>query len=302
MRFALRSWLIGVVGLLSGASLFAFDTIIDMWHIGPPSLHVWIECLEFTIVGPGLGLGCLVLMEHLRTVKQAAQQRERTERDRRFQVLGRVASAVAHEVRNPLHTLRLVVDELRLTVPQVRGHELGVHIDASLERIDRAVDLVYQLARPRGDEEAICDLVPVLKEVISADAVRTGGQTRVALMGLPDHATVRMGSAGLRIVLDNLLRNAREAGGANGTVVVSVAQRPPFWNVSLVNPGRVDPLLLETVGNWDGDSIASEKSQGLGIGLLICRHLIGAVDGRLSLQEQDGTVVASVDLQIWNAS
>ncbi|MBA3684809.1 MAG: phosphatase PAP2 family protein, partial [Planctomycetes bacterium] len=150
---AVRSWLVGFSGMIAGSTLFSIDNAVEELHLGEPNLHFWIEAAEFAMVGPGLGIVCLLLVERLRIAHGAAAARALEERERRYLLLGRMAAAVAHEVRNPLHTLRLVVDELSAEMPAVGAHPLRDQIDLSIERIDRAVQLVYQLARPSVDED-----------------------------------------------------------------------------------------------------------------------------------------------------
>ena len=283
LSIAARSWLAGIGGMIAGSTLFAIDMTVDQLHLGTDHFHFWIECVEFAIVGPGLGAVCLLLVERLRISHEAAAQRTAEERERRFQVLGRMAASVAHEVRNPLHTLRLVQDELYHDLPALGSHPLRIQVERNLERIDRAVELVYQLARPSSDDEAVVDLVTALQEAVIAQA----GRGRI-VPRLPDgQALVRASVSGLRMVLDNLLRNAVEASPADGSVVVTLAASAPGWLLTVVNPGV---LPAGVASGLPGESIPTQKSSGLGLGLAIARHLAGHAGGDLTL-EQDGDQV-----------
>ena len=256
---------------------------VDQLHLGSDRFHFLIECMEFVLVGPGLGAVCLLLVERLRISHETAARRTAEERERRFQILGRMAAAVAHEVRNPLHTLRLVQDELYHDLPALGMHPLRIQVERNLERIDRAVELVYQLARPSADDEAVVDLVAALHESVAALAGRAPIVTR-----LPDgQALVRASAAGLRMVVDNLLRNAVEATPADGSVAVTLAESATGWLLTVVNPGV---LPAGVASGLPGESIATQKSGGLGLGLAIARHLAGHAGGELTL-EQDGDQV-----------
>ncbi len=298
MAIPVRSWLIGVGGMLAGCGLFAIDTTVEMLHIGPKNLHFWIECLEFGLVGPGLGLICLLLVERLRVAREAVRTQAQAERERRFLVLGRMAAAVAHEVRNPLHTLRLVMDEMRVEQPALRDHALRVHIDDSLERIDRAVDLVYRLARPEAEDDGAGDLVAIAREAQSALLLRMPERT-VTFQDLPAQALVRCSASGARIMIDNLLRNAAEATAANGVVTVSIVADNGRWRLRVTNPGHLPSDHADVTIDVAPDS---QKLEGLGLGLAISRHLAAGVGGSVTLTSLGGIVTADLLLPAWKDS
>ena len=298
MAIPVRSWLIGIGGMLAGCGLFAIDTTVEMLHIGPANLHFWIECLEFGLVGPGLGLICLLLAERLRVAREAVRTQAQAERERRLLVLGRMAAAVAHEVRNPLHTLRLVMDEMRVEQPALRDHALRVHIDDSLERIDRAVDLVYRLARPEAEDDGAGDLVAIAREAQAAIKVRLPDRT-VTLQDLPAQALVRCSASGVRIMIDNLLRNAAEASAVDGVVTVSIVADNGRWRLRVTNPGHLPSDHADAAIDVAPDS---QKLDGLGLGLAISRHLAAGVGGSVTLTSLSGIVTADLLLPAWKES
>ncbi len=283
---AAAAWIAGGIGMLLGASLFAFDTAIDLLRHSPKALHRWIEGAEFSIVGPGLGCACLLACHHLLSLRSAAARAQRAEHERRLLMLGNIAAAVAHEVRNPLHNLRLVIDELRVDLPELRRHELDARIDTSLERIDRAVELVYHLARPGAEGDAAGDLAAVARE--TADALRATGA--VIQAEVPDRADVRFGTAALRIVIGNLLRNSVEAAGG-GAVRMVLCAEGPTWHLRITNPGSLPA--------HSAAATTPGKPGGLGIGLTISRQLVANAAGTLDLDQADGQVRTDLALPAW---
>jgi two-component system, NtrC family, sensor histidine kinase HydH len=295
MAIPVRSLLFGIGGLVAGCVLFTMDTAVELIHFGPPELHAWIEIVEFTLIGPGLGLTCLLLAERLRTMREQVRIQALAERERRFLVLGRMAAAVAHEVRNPLQTLRLVMDELRIEQPALRDHALGVHIDDSLERINHAVDLVYRLARPESEDDGAGDLAECLRESQTALRFRLADR-QIELVDLPEHAPVRCSASGLRIMIDNLLRNAIEATATGGTVQARVESVASGWRLRITNPGTLPD---EVPRSADEVTSESDKIGGLGLGLAITRHLADGVGGSVVLTSRDGMVTADLLLSAW---
>ena len=302
MTIPLRSWLFGSVGAVLGCGLFVFNSFIEKPGSNVHSLHLLVETLEFSLVGPGLGILCLLLVERVRTLRETAKLQGSAERERRFIMLGRMAASVAHEVRNPLHTLRLVVDELRVEQPALRSHPLSIHIDHNLERIDRAVDLVYQLARPGADDDSSGDVVIALQEARSNLDRRHGDRHSghlITVHDLPARALARCTPSGLRIIIDNLLRNACEATPPGSVIDVHLREQHSSWILSICNPGQLPTALSANDAMLAHDS---SKVSGLGLGLLIARHLASNAGGSLELTSSNGTVTARLALPTWEGA
>lgn len=295
MVIPIRSWLIGIGGMFAGCLVFASDTAVELLSWGPEHLHFWIECVEFSLIGPGLGLTCLLLAERLRAQREREAIRLLAERERRFLVLGRMAASVAHEVRNPLQTLRLVMDELQVEQPTLRDHPLRVHIDDSLERIDRAVDLVYRLARPDSEDDGAGELVTCLREAQAAILTRISDR-HIELLDLPAKAAVRCSVSGLRIMIDNLLRNAVEATATGVSVQARITATAAGWRLRITNPGTLPD---EPSPVADALAPGSSKPGGLGLGLAITRHLADGVGGTVTLTSRDGIVTTDLLLPVW---
>jgi two-component system sensor histidine kinase HydH len=298
MKIPATSLLIGLGGAVCGCALFLLDTYVERVHGNDPRLHQYLEAVEFMLVGPGLGAIALLLAERVRNLRNAATLAEQAVREQRYLILGRLAASVAHEVRNPLHTLRLVVDELRIEQPVLRTHPLSLHIDQNLERIDRAVDLVYQLARPGTHDETAGDLVTVLKEALLTVKRRSDGH-EFTLNDLPKRALVRCASSAMRIMVDNLLRNAVEATSSGTRIQLMLTRDDQQWVVTITNPGKL-PGFTPPSGSMY--SLSSAKVSGLGLGLAITRQLAENAGGQIGLLEQDGTVSARLVLPALEAN
>jgi two-component system C4-dicarboxylate transport sensor histidine kinase DctB len=286
----LRPWFAALFASCAGIGLYVYDDFCEAME------HSWLKstlnALEVIAMGPGLGALAWVLVENARLNADAARRRLELERDRRFQMLGRIAASVAHEFRNPLHNLRLLVDEVRVSGAEPRLLE---RVDGNIRRLDQTVHLVYELARPpRQPEDAELEQVPLKAAVDSAvqEAARRAGRLlSVEHHPPPSDLPVRARPDALRIALDNLVRNAVEAAGDAG---ISIDYEENEREAVLVvrNPGSLPQEIAE------GASIASEKPHGLGVGLGIARHLVAQCGGRVDLAAADGTVTTRLTLPI----
>jgi signal transduction histidine kinase len=289
MSHAWRSWLLAVLVMGLGIGLYHFDN----WYEAMPDSWIknLLDDLEIAILGPGLALLVLVLTQNARLKEQAHQRRLEEERQGRFLLLGRIAASVAHEVRNPLHNLRLLDEELRAQAPPACTPLLD-RVEANLRRLDHAVALAYELARPaRHPDDADLDelALPPLVEATIAETTRRLGRAPGIRHHVPEEAAlVAAREPALRIAVANLVRNAVEAAGSEA-VEIAYRRDDGYWRLEIANPGRLPDEVLA------GDGVSSSlKPDGLGVGLGIVRHLAASFSGRLELGNLPGRVQATL--------
>jgi signal transduction histidine kinase len=276
-------WLVGASVAFGGVAFFATDLVTEQLEMSDPRVHSIFEVVELTATALGLGIGAWLLTDKIASMRLREQRTLEEERERRFQFLGRMAASVAHEVRNPLQTVRLIVDEQRHEVAGLRDHPLQAEFEACLERIDRAVDLVYRLARPESGEADRTDLAEAARESIVSLARISGERVRFAWESEPPRAAVTSSKSALRIVIDNLLRNAVEASPQGATVVLDLRQRGGSWTLDIRNQGSLTAPRAR---------VGSEC--GLGLGVPISRQIANNAGGGIDIREADGLVTCTL--------
>jgi two-component system sporulation sensor kinase B len=293
LTYSPQSWLLALAAMAFGLGLYHFDnwyeTMAESW------IKTLLDDLEIEIMGPGMALLVLLVSENVRLKDQAHLRRLERERESRFAMLGRLAASVAHEVRNPLHNLRLIDEELRVEAPP-SCKPLIDRVEANLARLDQAVALAYELARPnrKVDDSDIGELR--LVELVEASVKETARRIHRELAvdhRIPAEAVlVNAREAAMRIILDNLIRNAVEAAGP-GTVAIGYRRQEAGWLLTIANPGS-----LPATHSGEDDLEPSAKPDGLGVGLSIVRHLARNLGATFRIGSDAGRVVAELGIPL----
>ena len=152
-------------------------------------------------------------------------QRELADRDRRLarktrlETLGRMAAGLAHEIRNPLAGIQLYATMLsedladrpdsRATVEKIRG---------GVRRLETLVGQVLHFTREIKPQPVECDVVPLLVESVELARARTRSERVRVVLEHPQSLRARVDPQLLSQAMLNLLLNALEAVGGDGTV------------------------------------------------------------------------------------
>jgi signal transduction histidine kinase len=229
------------------------------------------------------------MVEDLERWQDFQKQAARVER---LAALGSVAAAVAHEVKNPLASMRIHLDLLKGRLPAGEKESVAI-LGAELDRLNQTVSQLLSYARPRPPLFGPVDA----RELLGWIASMTDTPCRLA--GVQQSWAVEEGCPALwgdeqqlKQVMLNLVLNAVGAQPNGGTV--SLGARREGRNVSITvedtGPG-IPPELLERVF----DPFFTTRPEGTGLGLSIVHRIVEGHGGRLSVETSErGTVFTIV--------
>jgi signal transduction histidine kinase len=216
------------------------------------------------------------------------------ERQEKLVTLGTLAAGIAHEIRNPLTSLkaRLYTLEKHLQGVPAARKDTDI-ISTEISRLERIVQDVLSFARPSDPNLETIAADIVLREVRGLMASNLESRGVQLMVEPPPELFLRADPGHLKQVLINLVRNAAEA--IDGAGIVTLRARPTRASLD----GReTDAVVLEVSDTGKGippevekrlfDPFFSTKETGTGLGLSISARLVEKQGGMLQYQTQSG--------------
>ncbi len=289
----------GLEGVTAGLALTQVGLIIGLQFFQPTGSDVTAyQALMLVLVMTGLAVGVLVT-ERRRTELQLRLQQEAQSRLARLGSMGELASALAHEINQPLMAAgtysRLVATAVADGKSPHQAREAATKAAAQIERASEVVRRLRTLIKLGRSDLAPVALAQVLAETLELlrpEIDRAG--IRIEQTGWGSLPPVMGDALQIQQVLINLVRNAIEAiadtGQEHGTVTIAVARgEPTFLSVEVrdTGPGFPPEFAAEAPA-----PLKSTKPYGLGVGLSLSRSIVEAHGGRLTFASlRSGAVV-----------
>src|SRR5216117_2075219 len=215
-------------------------------------------------------------LRELATALDAARQKElEAERLRAFR---EVARRVAHEIKNPLTSMRIAVDQVKRSGGQADGGSaMAVEVlSAETDRLERLAREFADFGRlPEGPQSEV-DVVELLQE-LGRTAVPEGVKVSVEANG--GRRTVQGYYDPLRRALSNLLRNAAEAMGGRGAIEVRVTGDGRGMAITIADHG---PGIPQEMRQRVFEPYFTTKRDGTGLGLALVRQTLEAHGGTIT--------------------
>ncbi len=240
-----------------------------------------------------LETGLTRIEAHIEDLVARLQRSEReTLRNEQLAAVGQLAAGIAHELRNPLMPMKMLVQAAleRDDGRGLSGRQLEV-VDEEIARLERSIQVFLEFARPVPPQKAVFDIGPAVEQALELVAARARKQKvriRDRLPELP--VTVAADAGQIRQVILNLLLNALDAMPEGGEVEVAVWSEPADGIVPSSTAGRWCAVRITDTGSGlDGsvldrifEPFVTTKETGTGLGLSICQRIIVAHGGEIT--------------------
>lgn len=218
----------------------------------------------------------------------------------RLAILGQVAAGVAHEINQPVATIRAYADNARTFLDRKQTgpaeENLGA-IAALTERIGSITEELNAFARKGRTAAEPVELRGVIEGAVMLLRSRFAGRLDALAIDLPPPSLKVMGNrVRLEQVLINLFQNALEAldGRDDAHVQVSVEETADGVTVGVSDNGPgIPPAILKSLFT----PFNTSKEKGLGLGLVISKDIVADYGGRIEVSSDDSGTRFTIHLQ-----
>jgi PAS domain S-box-containing protein len=191
----------------------------------------------------GERMGALVTLRDLDSIESINTQLQVSER---LAALGRITAGVAHEVKNPLNSMRLWLENLKESLPNEpdSGSRQAVQVlDKEIDRLDAVVKRFLDFTRPMEVRLEATQLADVLKEVVEVAKPQLQKAKIYVAQLLPiDVPEVYVDRALLKQAVLNLVLNAVEAMPNGGQLRLILSRRGEMAEIAVGDTGKGIPL------------------------------------------------------------
>ena len=219
--------------------------------------------------------------------------------------VGQLAAGMAHELRNPLMAMKILVQSANEDSGRLEGRDLVV-LEDEISRLEDLFQTILDFARPPQIEPHVTDLRAVVQQSLGLFKLQADRKGVKIVGSLPNEPMpVRADAPQIRQVLLNLVLNAIDAVKVGGTIWISAVPVSPNDDPH-APPGREEDsqsaqdfrYSLQVADDGAGlqpevaeklfEPFVSTKETGTGLGLPICKQIIEAHGGEIDAANRPG--------------
>jgi signal transduction histidine kinase len=227
--------------------------------------------------------------EELAGAKNSLREAEAAvRRSERLAALGQLSAGLAHELRNPLGTIRASAEMLRknLSSENVVAAELAGFIASEVDRINSLVTRFLEFAKPLQLRLQPTDISDVIDRAVE-QLKRHAPTSSIAIFKnySPDIPPFLIDSELVERAVYNLLLNAAQASPPDGAITVKTKPVDGAIEISVIDRGvGIDPAHLEHIFN----PFFTTKPEGVGLGLAIVSKIVDQHGGKITVESELG--------------
>lgn len=259
------------------------------------SLQKMLAWSSVLSLATGALLAGLIYQGIIAPLRRGLEQSKRIiERQEKLSSLGVLAAGVAHEIRNPLTSIKVrLFTQQELLTKGSEAFEDNSFITDEISRLEKIVSDFLAFARPSEPEfKAVRASKPLreMAELFRATLAREQIQLKEEYLADPQ---VKADPQQIKQVLINLVQNAAEAIGQNGVVTLRTRTATPR-----LSPGGETQAVLEVEDNGRGippevqqrlfDPFFTTKASGTGLGLSVAARILEKHGGHLEYHTTPG--------------
>ena len=258
---------------------------IVLKHRGGLAIPVNLSATQVKDEG-GAKLGVVVLLHDMR---EMVELQERAKRAEHLASIGRMAATVAHEVRNPLSSIRGFAQffaNLFQEKTEERTYALAMMKESN--RLNRVVSELLDYARPLELKIEPTSVKALFHDVVRRlELEKSDSRVEVIQEIQPDMPEVQLDPDRMLQVLLNLMQNSIDAMPDGGKLVLSARWDTERYCVQIGVRDTGDGISQADIARLF-EPFFTTKARGAGLGLAVVRKIVDAQDGEVEVKSEEG--------------
>jgi two-component system, sensor histidine kinase FlrB len=214
------------------------------------------------------------------------KMKERSERDERLRAMGEMAARIAHEVKNPLGSMKLYLSMMLKGKLGDKEREFTNAVVFGMNTIDRIINNLLSYTRPKTIVLKQRRLAHVVKEILDFMSISISGRQIEVVFNNSFDEESWFDPDLLKLGLMNFISNAIEAIDNNGILTVNIKEAGPYAIVVFSDTGS--GMNEETRKNIFNPFFTT-KDKGVGLGLFITHNIVKAHNGYIEVESVEGS-------------
>jgi two-component system, NtrC family, sensor histidine kinase HydH len=226
-------------------------------------------------------------IENARLYQAMLDTQEQLRQSERLAALGSMSAGLAHEIRNPLHTMQLLAYAMQKDCPHSSTLSADLQIlQSEIGRLTLLVEQFLDFARPKRPQVSPQKLQEIMEETllfVRAEARQRG--IRVYKRWMDDLPIVRVDGAQIKQVFLNILLNALQATPSRGAIEIRLYASHKSIITEIHDQGEGMPAEVKA---QLFTPFFTTKPKGVGLGLSISQRIIEGHRGAIRITSQQG--------------
>ncbi|HTP85627.1 MAG TPA: ATP-binding protein [Bryobacteraceae bacterium] len=209
-------------------------------------------------------------------------------RTERLAAIGQMSAGLAHELRNPLGTIKASAEMLtrNLDAEGAIAKEMAEYISTEVDRTNTLVTRFLDFARPLAVQLQKGDITQTIDRAVEEMGRSRDLSVSVYRNYAPDIAPFPFDPALMERVFYNLLVNAAQASPRQSCITVKTRQMDNTVEIAVIDRGSgIDPKHMESIFN----PFFTTKTSGTGLGLAIVSRIVDEHGGSIAVESEPGS-------------
>ncbi|KAB3530031.1 transporter substrate-binding domain-containing protein [Alkaliphilus serpentinus] len=242
----------------------------------------YIDCSIAPIKGPDEIEGAIV---HLHDYTKEKQLQDIVTHNDKMQALGKLSAGIAHELRNPLTSIKAFVD----LIPQklddnIFREKLMEIVPQEIQRLDGLVKMLLDYSKPKASKPQVVLFNNIVDEILGLFILKLKNMD-IKVINNSSPLSIWVDKSQIKQVLINIILNAIDAMNQGGTIIIDGYQKEDNIYIIITDDGHgISEDVIEKVF----DPFFTLKKHGYGIGLAISHQLVKENGGDISITSTIG--------------